>query len=197
MNKNPYNNPERKNVSKSLFEAFTSILGLKNAGVISGIFWFLILFMETVALPAKLLSRKRPGIRSVGRLKFILFVVIVLFVHPYYLRFLLGDELILYNDNEWDYLFSLTLICLIIWIKNLRKFKERTGFEQHSFFRGYPLMNWFDIGKLEVEENLSVGRFLDPFIIALTSYGALYFLGDIFKITAVFIWVSCSVLLIE
>lgn len=58
-------------------------------------------------------------------------------------------------------------------------------------------MNWFDIGKLEVEENLSVGRFLDPFIIALTSYGALYFLGDIFKITAVFIWVSCSVLLIE
>lgn len=193
MIKDIYNNPKKSQSSRNITNLLLRVFGFNNPDSFVGlIIWGVAIIFKVLSIGAKILTRKKVGIRSVGVVGFILHVVPIsaLVIHSLYSE----DTMIISNSEEGLYLLLYMGLVSIFWITNFIMFKKRTGYEGNSYFRGYGLLA---PSKVDNEKNLRWVRLTDPLILGIITWTLVQFLDASFRPTSILLYASGVILFIE
>lgn len=197
MNKDPFDNLERKKLSQNFVDVILRIFAFDNAGSLIGIIaWFIAITLQILSVGAKLLTRRKLGLRTAGRIRFFThFILVFGFVwwFPFVQNTGASSEVSV-GFLEWIYLLVYLGLITILWIKNFIGFRRRKGIEGYSYFRGYG----FFTSTLNPDSKRNRWlRLIDPFILGVFIWVGFYFLGTSFLPTAILLSISSAILFIE
>jgi|GEM_PF-4492459 len=197
MYRDPFDNPERKRITQNFTDVLIRSISKSNqVGLIALLAQVIAIMFQILSVGAKLLTRRKLGIRTAGRIKFIahmIFILALIFLTPI-LKILISSSKIDINPTERIYLLIYLSIISVLWIKNFIDFKNRKGSEAYTFFRGY---GFFTSTSNPDSISNRWSRLTDPFILAALTLAGWHFLGDSFKLLVKLLSMSACVLFIE
>ena len=196
MNKDPFENIQRAKTSQSFIDVILRILGFGHQGSIIGfIAWIIATVFQVLSVGAKLLTRRKLGIRTAGRIRFFVHVFLffgLVWLFPSFQDF--DAPLQPVGAGFSIYMIVYFVIIFILWLKNLLEFRSRKGIEGYSYFRGHGFFTSTE--KPNAKKNRWL-RLIDPLILGFILWAGVYFLGDTFLPVAILLSISSVILFME
>ena len=194
MHGEPFNRRHQEGLSKSLVTLLLSAFGINNIWIAQAGVTVIVALIEIMSVGAKLITRKKAGIRAVGRLRMVGHLSIG-FIIPYSIVHANTTFHQIIIMPKFAYFFGYLGFLVITWLTNMLIFTKDKP--KHTRYRGYGIYEVLGKNTKHSEKKLLWLRLLDPIFALVITWSLYQMLGEDFIIISWFLGVSAIILFIE